>query len=234
MVFKALSERVKKLKSGHKKEQQLRNAVAAYKAGQEGLGPKKSFRDVASEFNVPRSSLERRVKGGQSILEFNQGKQKLTPTEERTLANFIHESAEHGFPLSHCQIEMFANAILQSRLGLIARNLASSGSLAFLIVITRNSRPIGVSRSTHNAQILSIPRLCSHGSGSLKNTSLPLESCLKICMGWMRVGFQLGIRGRNASLVAEAQRLSINRVGLTEKMSPHSSPFVLMVLLYVP
>jgi hypothetical protein len=117
MVFKPLSENIKKIKSRHANEKRLCDAVAAYKEGQQGLAAKKSLRVIALQFNVPKSSLERRAKGGQSIQEFNGTKQKLTSAEEKTLAEFIHESAAHGFPLSHRQIEMTANAVLQSRLG---------------------------------------------------------------------------------------------------------------------
>ena len=51
------------------------------------------------------------------MLEFNQKKQKLTVTEEKVLVTFILESANIGFPLSHRQIEHYANTVLESKHG---------------------------------------------------------------------------------------------------------------------
>jgi len=78
---------------------------------------KRSLRDIAEEYNVALNTLNRRVKGeGKSMLEFNAGKQKLTPAEEKVLVQFIVESAGQGFPLTHQQIKHYANAALMSKI----------------------------------------------------------------------------------------------------------------------
>jgi len=45
--------------------------------------------------------------------EANAAKQKLSLAEECVLVNFILNSADCGFPMTHCSIESYANAILQ-------------------------------------------------------------------------------------------------------------------------
>ena len=47
----------------------------------------------------------------------NAGKQKLAPAEETIVVNFVMESANQGFPLTHRNVKAQANVILQSRLG---------------------------------------------------------------------------------------------------------------------
>jgi Tc5 transposase DNA-binding domain len=47
----------------------------------------------------------------------HEDQQKLKPSAEQTLVNFLIESAERGFPQTLHQIENFANLIRQSRLG---------------------------------------------------------------------------------------------------------------------
>jgi hypothetical protein len=54
----------------------------------------KSYWEVADEFNVSKSTLQRLVAGGISMSAFNAGKQKLTPAEERVLVDFALESAD--------------------------------------------------------------------------------------------------------------------------------------------
>ena len=118
MVKKALSNAVKNFKQRRAKEYQLSQAAAVYTEGITGYRKKKSIRDVAHEFSVDPSSLSRRIKKkGASMLEFNQTKQKLTVNEEKVLVTFILESANIGFPLSHRQIETYANAVLESKNG---------------------------------------------------------------------------------------------------------------------
>ena len=118
MVKKALSNAVKNIKQHRANEYQVSQAVAFYSEGQLGYREKKSIRDVAREFSVDPSTLSRHIRGkGMSMLKFNQMKQKLTVMEENVLVTFILESASIGFPLSHRQIEHYANAVLESKNG---------------------------------------------------------------------------------------------------------------------
>ncbi|KAJ2930114.1 hypothetical protein H1R20_g6971, partial [Candolleomyces eurysporus] len=114
---KPLSNRVKKHKASKGKEARLRQATKLY-LDAKLLGRKRALRDVADEFGVSKSALERSVNGkGQSMLEFNATKKKLTNVEEQTLVNFILKSADRGFPLCHGEIMQYANVLCRARLG---------------------------------------------------------------------------------------------------------------------
>ena len=118
MVKKGLSENCKNLKKRHADEHRLQIALKVYQQGQDGTTTKKPLREVAEKYNVATRTLARRYKNeGQSLLEFNASKQKLTPAEEDVLVKFMLESANHGFPLGHCEIKQNANAILLSKQG---------------------------------------------------------------------------------------------------------------------
>jgi hypothetical protein len=68
--------------------------------------------EIADQFGI-----KNQYKGGQSIEEAHQSHQKLTPTEETTLVNFLQESAACGFLQTQCNIEQIANLICQNCLG---------------------------------------------------------------------------------------------------------------------
>lgn len=118
MPFKPLSDHVKKHKANKANETQLHQAAEAYLAAKNGPS-KLSFRQIEERFpGVKKSTLERYINGkGKTMLEFNATKQKLSQIEENVLVNFILESANRGFPLKHCEIRQYANAVRQSRLG---------------------------------------------------------------------------------------------------------------------
>ncbi|KAF9017945.1 hypothetical protein BDZ89DRAFT_888092, partial [Hymenopellis radicata] len=67
------------------------------------------------EWDVSSSSIGDKVNGKRSMSEANADKQLLTPKKESTLVSFILESAEHGFPIERKEIEMFADAVLETR-----------------------------------------------------------------------------------------------------------------------
>ena len=120
MAGKALSEQVKRQKQRRLKEDKLREAVDAYRAEQ--LKPERSrrgLREIARIYGIPGqwSNIGKRYNGGRSTTEVHQEQQKLTPSEEETLVQFLDESADRGFPQTHQQLKHFADAILQSRLG---------------------------------------------------------------------------------------------------------------------
>jgi hypothetical protein len=117
MVGRALPEAVKKAKQLNQKNKEMQHAVDAYKIELEkkknGLSGK-SARQVAQEHHVPRSTMERLASGGITMSAFNASKQKLSPARERVLVEYIKESADIGFPLTHPQIEQAANSIISS------------------------------------------------------------------------------------------------------------------------
>lgn len=120
MVKHAHSERFKRCKKQQVKNTAERKAVAALKAQElesdDGV-PRRSLRAIAKQFGVSRSTLSKRMRGQRSAAEFNASRQKLLPTEERVLADFVKESADRGFPLTHKHIDFYANALLHTRLG---------------------------------------------------------------------------------------------------------------------
>ena len=158
MAKKALSERVKSLNWSKLKDTKLREAVNAYRAEQ--LKPEHdrlSLRDIAHLHGIPTlySTIWKRYNGTQqSIAEAHQSLQKLTVAEELTLVSFLNESAEHGFPQSHEQIENFANTILQSRLGTdTTQTVGGSWSGRFLdrhrdVLQTHWSKPLDTQRAS--------------------------------------------------------------------------------------
>lgn len=97
----------------------MQEAVEAYHKEQEApIGTKpQGLRKVAEKFQVAWRTLANLVNGGQSASEASASRQKVTPTEERVLTNFIKDSADIGFPLDHRTIEVFANAIVHARVG---------------------------------------------------------------------------------------------------------------------
>ena len=118
MGNKTLSKHVKSLNRSKLKESKLHAAVDAYPAEQ--LKPecdRLSLCDITCIHGIPTlySTIGKRYNGQQSITEAHQSLQKLTLVEEKTLVNFLNESAERGFPQAHEQIENFANTILQRK-----------------------------------------------------------------------------------------------------------------------
>jgi hypothetical protein len=65
-------------------------------------------------------------------MEANQEKQKVTLIYEWSLVQFMHESADRGFPLLHSQIEHHANTILQVTHSVDFEPIGAKWVLAFL------------------------------------------------------------------------------------------------------
>jgi transposase-like protein len=97
MVSRAKSDRVKGHEKSHQKEFDMAAAVREYhleQAKPAALGQKKSVCAIAERHGVSYSTLNQCVQGGQSIIEANQEKQKVTPIQEWLLVQFMRESAE--------------------------------------------------------------------------------------------------------------------------------------------
>lgn len=119
MVFKPLSERVRIQKSTARNNLCMRHALDTY--AQEQLKPagvkRRSLREVADEYFVSKSTLQRLANGGISMSAFNAAKQKLMPEEERVVVDFCLESADRGFPLTHANVYAAGDGILTARIG---------------------------------------------------------------------------------------------------------------------
>ncbi len=155
MVFHALSEKIKKIKKRRAEDAALRKAAEVYLEEQEK--PKKErrgLRKIAEVCGIKERwrSIGRLVKGGKTMNEFNISKQKLSPPEEHVLVVFLNESAQRGFPLNHCGIEMYANAVLQKRQGPDFESVGNSWVFNFLTrhhdeLSTYWSRPLDTQRA---------------------------------------------------------------------------------------
>ena len=115
------------------RDDSMQKAMDAYR--QEKMQPsktRKGLRTIAAEYNVNYVTLSRQINGGRSISEFNALKQKLSKAEEQVLVQFIQESADCGFPMSHKTITFYANSICQSRLGDGCEPVGESWTFRFL------------------------------------------------------------------------------------------------------
>lgn len=105
MLFKPLSNRVKKHKANIANEYRLCQVAEVYLTAKNGPD-KSSFRKIEEMFpGIKKSTLKQYInKKGTTMMEFNATKQKLSQIEENVLVNFISESADCGFPLKHREI----------------------------------------------------------------------------------------------------------------------------------
>ena len=76
------------------KESQIHLALDAYKKGQH-----ENLQEAASTYDVPRTTLRRRLAGIASRTEQPANCQKLSKTEESTLSRWILDMDKHGLPL---------------------------------------------------------------------------------------------------------------------------------------
>ena len=57
-----------------------------------------SFQDLATEFDVPRSTLNDRARGGKSRQKAHEEEQALPPAIKKALEKWALEMDDHGFP----------------------------------------------------------------------------------------------------------------------------------------
>lgn len=93
-------------------EGQILLACQAIKSGQI-----QSIRAAARLYNVPRKTLDARVKGRVSRFDSRANGHKLTTTEEEALRAWIVDMDNRGYPLTVSNLRSAANLLLQSRNG---------------------------------------------------------------------------------------------------------------------
>ena len=91
------------------RDEDMQAAVATFKAG--GI----SFRNAASQFNVPKSSLRDRVTGRVIHGKKNGAETKLTPADEEKLAAYLIETSKQGYGKSKEIILFMATQIALKR-----------------------------------------------------------------------------------------------------------------------
>src|SRR5882762_3489259 len=120
MANKPLSKCVKALKRAKAKEAKLQQAMGAYHHElTKNIKDRKGSHEIAKQFGIPGQykTIQNRAKGLRSTAECHADQQKLKPSEEGVLKDFILESADRGFPMTLKQISDYANLILHNREG---------------------------------------------------------------------------------------------------------------------
>jgi hypothetical protein len=77
--------------------------------------PKQSVRALAAAYDVPKSTLQRRLHGIQARSETASVNRKLSPIEEQSLVQWILELDRRGFPPHIIDVRRMADALLAAR-----------------------------------------------------------------------------------------------------------------------
>jgi hypothetical protein len=155
MAYKALSERVKRQKQSRLKHAKMHDAVNAYRREQgKPIEERKGARKIAEEHGIKKQwrTIINQYNGGRSAQEAHEAQQKLTPSEEEVLVNFLNESANRGFPQTLRNIENYANMIRRNRIGPDCELVGESWVGRFLdrhreILQTHWSKPLDTQRA---------------------------------------------------------------------------------------
>lgn len=91
-------------------EQRIQQAIDWH-----SLDPKNTVRQAALRYNLPNTTLQRRLKGGKSRIEASVANLLLSPAEEKTLADAVLSHADRDFPVRIRQLRSWANQILCAR-----------------------------------------------------------------------------------------------------------------------
>ena len=86
-------------------EEEMQNAITAVENGG-------SLHQASKQYKVPRSTLRSRLRGASSKEEVNHDGQKLSVTEETSLANWARIQYAFGLPLTHRQLHLAAQRML--------------------------------------------------------------------------------------------------------------------------
>ncbi|KAM9874692.1 hypothetical protein VDGL01_11249 [Verticillium dahliae] len=78
---------------------------------------RQSIRKAAIHSGIPIPTLHRRVQGAQSRASAFTSQQKLSPTQEKHLVEWIRIQAALGLPPTHSQVREFAERILHPQGG---------------------------------------------------------------------------------------------------------------------
>jgi hypothetical protein len=91
----------------------MQAAIEAIESREDGASS--SYRKVAEEFNVNRTTLSRRHQGSQATNEeTQQDRQKLSPQQEEELIKYIDVITERGLPPTRAMLQNFASSVAES------------------------------------------------------------------------------------------------------------------------
>lgn len=91
-------------------ETELNQALEAITNGQ-------SIRKASIEWGIPRATLYNRIRGTQPRNIASSSQQKLSPTQESHLVQWVQVQATLGLPPTHQQVREFAERILRLKGG---------------------------------------------------------------------------------------------------------------------
>lgn len=91
-------------------EEDLQAAIASYKRGEYV-----SLSRTSRAFNIPRTTLQKRILRPNSKIQGNIKQQILSPIEEETLENWIYRAAKAGTPISLQLLIILAEEIQKNR-----------------------------------------------------------------------------------------------------------------------
>ena len=117
-------------------EQDLQSAIEAVENGS-------SQYEASKQYRIPRSTLQNRLRGGNSRKDVSHDRQKLSATEEASLANWARIQYAFGLPLTHRQLRLAAQRLLA-----ISGNNASLGKHWTTSFLQRN-QSIKAMKGTH-------------------------------------------------------------------------------------
>ena len=86
-------------------EEDLHNAIEAVENGS-------SRYEASKQYRIHRSTLQNRLRGGNSRKDVSHDRQKLSATEEASLANWARIQYALGLPLTHRQLRLAAQRLL--------------------------------------------------------------------------------------------------------------------------
>ena len=90
-------------------EQDIHDAIEKYDRG------KQSIRNIAKEFGIPYPTLWHRLSGTQSHQDASEWQQSLSRIQEDRLTEWVLTQAALGVPVTHAQIRLFGNRILETQ-----------------------------------------------------------------------------------------------------------------------
>ena len=89
------------------RERMIQSCIAEYNEGKF-----KSIRAASRAWDVPRTTLERRLRGAAPRRVAHHHQQRLTPEQEQFLATWILEEDTRGYPPGHDRVREMASQIL--------------------------------------------------------------------------------------------------------------------------
>ena len=89
------------------RESAIANAISDY-----NIGTYTTIAAAAQAYNIPRTTLNARLKGRQNRRVAHQQQQRLTPSQEEFLVRWILDEDSRGYPPSHSRAREMATRIL--------------------------------------------------------------------------------------------------------------------------